>query len=206
MARPRQISDEEILAEACACFLEHGPGVSTQVIADRLGVSQPALFKRFNTKEELLISALLPPMNLPATEWLKHPPTKGPFPAQLEDLIRVLWASLKIVFPRISMLAMSGIPHAQVHARLKKLPLLVLMEGVAEWLSVAQKQGQIRQEGDPIIWAQTCMGALQGRAALRFILQAHFENHFDARYQNFADDDAFIRSVADVLCRGMSKS
>ena len=92
-ARPRQISDEEILEGACACFLEHGPGVSTQVIADRLGISQPALFKRFNTKEELMISALLPPMNLPALQWLKKPPAIGDFHSQLEELTHVLWAS-----------------------------------------------------------------------------------------------------------------
>ena len=202
--RPRQISDEEILEGACECFLEHGPGVSTQVIAERLGISQAALFKRFNTKEELMISALMPPLTLPAFELLKHPPEETAFEPQLEEIIRAMWESLKIVFPRISILAMSGIPHRQISARVKKLPLLVLLEGMASWLSKAQSQGQIRKDGDPLIWAQTCIGALQGRAALRYILHSHFEKHADERYQDYADDEKFVRSVADLLWRGMS--
>ena len=45
--RPRQFSDDELLQTARRCFLEHGPGVSTGLIAEELGVSQAALFKRF---------------------------------------------------------------------------------------------------------------------------------------------------------------
>ena len=60
MARPRQVSDAEILRTARVVFLEHGPSVSTQVIATGVGLSQPALFKRFGTKSELLLRALTP--------------------------------------------------------------------------------------------------------------------------------------------------
>ena len=205
-ARPRQISDEEILQGACECFLAQGPGVSTQVIAEHLGISQPALFKRFNTKEELLISALLPPTDLPALSWLKTVHPAENLAEQLEELIRVLWASIKIVFPRISVLSMSGISHGQIHARFKKLPLLLILDGTAKWISEAQQKGLARSEGDPYIWAQTCMGALQGRAALQFFLHMHFESHADERYQNFADEETFIRQVADLLHNGMAIS
>ena len=205
-ARPRQISDEEILQGARECFLAHGPGVSTQVIAERLGISQPALFKRFNTKEELMISALLPPLDLPATSWLKSVRPSENFDEQLEELIQVLWESLKIVFPRISVLTMSGIPHEQIHSRFKKLPLLVILDATADWILEAQQKGLVRPEGDPYIWAQTCMGALQGRAAMQYFLRRHFESHADARYQNFADEETFVRLVADLLRNGMAVS
>jgi len=60
MARPRSISDEQILHTARECFLAHGPSVSTDVIAEQLGVSSPALFTRFRSKNELMMAALVP--------------------------------------------------------------------------------------------------------------------------------------------------
>ena len=57
MGRPRQVLDEEILEAARACFIEHGASVSTETIAARLGVSGPALLKRFGSKRELLKAA-----------------------------------------------------------------------------------------------------------------------------------------------------
>ena len=62
MGRPRTVSDDVILEAARAVFLEQGPGASTQSIADRLSVSQAALFKRFGTKRDLMIAALMPPV------------------------------------------------------------------------------------------------------------------------------------------------
>src|ERR671927_1546002 len=82
MARPRQLSDEALLATARRCFLEHGPGVSTQVIARELGVSQPALFKRFATKDALLHAALAPAR----ADWprlVEEPPGEGDVREQL---------------------------------------------------------------------------------------------------------------------------
>ena len=60
MARPSSVSDEDILAAAKTAFLQHGPQVSPQVIADAVGLSQPALFKRFGTKTRLMFRALVP--------------------------------------------------------------------------------------------------------------------------------------------------
>src|SRR5690606_13147635 len=42
------------------CFLEHGPHASCERIAEDLGVSSAALFKRFGTKENLQRVALTP--------------------------------------------------------------------------------------------------------------------------------------------------
>lgn len=46
---------EEILAAAKALFVEHGfENVSTQRIAERVGISKAALFSYYNTKDEIL--------------------------------------------------------------------------------------------------------------------------------------------------------
>ena len=60
MARPRKHTDEELLAVARAVFIAHGPAVSMSVIAEQVGLSQPALSKRFGSKETLMVRALLP--------------------------------------------------------------------------------------------------------------------------------------------------
>src|SRR4051812_12594786 len=61
MARPRLITDEQILTTMRACVLERGASVSLDVVAERRGVPAPALLKRFGNRQELMLKALLPP-------------------------------------------------------------------------------------------------------------------------------------------------
>ena len=58
--RPRSFTDDELLDTARRVFLEHGAGASTEQIAQQLGVSQAALFKRIGTKQELMVRSLMP--------------------------------------------------------------------------------------------------------------------------------------------------
>jgi len=60
MARPRRVSDEEVLSSVRRAVLEHGPSVSMDHIAAELGVTPPAIFRRFGSRNELLIAALKP--------------------------------------------------------------------------------------------------------------------------------------------------
>ena len=60
MARPRTVSDEDVLAAARKVFLARGPGAPVSDIAARVGLSQPALFRRFGDKNEILRRALEP--------------------------------------------------------------------------------------------------------------------------------------------------
>ena len=56
MARTRTISDEQILDAAQAVFLEQGPQATTSAIADRAGISEGTIFKRFPTKQALFFA------------------------------------------------------------------------------------------------------------------------------------------------------
>ena len=60
MAKPKLISDVQLLAAAKKVFLKHGPNVPVSVIARQLGVTAGALFYHFASKEELLLAALDP--------------------------------------------------------------------------------------------------------------------------------------------------
>jgi len=55
MARPRLITDEQILTTMRSCVLELGSHVSLDLVADKLGVTAPALLKRFGNRQELLL-------------------------------------------------------------------------------------------------------------------------------------------------------
>ena len=58
MARPRTISDQQIVDAAREVFLEQGFSATTAEIARRAGVSEGTLFKRFSTKEDLFAETI----------------------------------------------------------------------------------------------------------------------------------------------------
>ena len=61
MGRPKRIEDEELLRLARAVFVLDGAHGSTREIAQRAGISEAALFKRYPTKAELFLAAMMPP-------------------------------------------------------------------------------------------------------------------------------------------------
>jgi AcrR family transcriptional regulator len=61
MSRPKRIQDEELLRIARTVFVLDGAHGSTREIAQRAGISEAALFKRYPTKAELFLAAMMPP-------------------------------------------------------------------------------------------------------------------------------------------------
>lgn len=59
MARPKAISDDQLLDAAHAAFLEEGYAVPVSAIARRAGVSSAAVFLRYPTKDALFRHVLL---------------------------------------------------------------------------------------------------------------------------------------------------
>ncbi len=54
MPRPRLVSDEEVFGAFDSAIAEHGPnGVTLALVAQRLGVTAPALMRRFGSKQGL---------------------------------------------------------------------------------------------------------------------------------------------------------
>jgi len=168
MARPRQVSDAQILEAARECFIEQGASVSTTVIAKRLGVSQAALFKRFGTKEDLLLAALRPgpEMVKELLDWLADDPDERPIPVQLLDLgvrIRNFFGRL---LPRIAQLRSAG--HGPPScAKSRPFPPQMVHTSLAGWLLRAQQAGRIRN-CDTEAAAYTLLGALNLQAFLEY--------------------------------------
>lgn len=194
MARPRQISTEDILKVACECFLENGIHISTQAIAERVGLSQPALFKRFKTKRDLILAALAPPERLPIIDWIEAGPEPGDLQPQMRELATKLWETLQWIFPRLAVLHLSKIDPKQIRAHYKTFPLINLLNAIAAWISRAQQMGLIRSDGNHLVWAQNLMGTLQGRAFLKLMLRIPFGE---------SDDEAYLIAAVDLLFNGM---
>src|SRR5688500_1329836 len=87
MARPRQITDEQILATMRSSVLQHGPAVSLDLVAEQLKVTSPALIKRFGTRRALMIAALRPADDNAFLKRMAQGPDDRPLQVQLEEVI-----------------------------------------------------------------------------------------------------------------------
>lgn len=108
MARPPKITTEEIIAVARQVFLEQGAGASTLVIAERAGISEAAIFKRFGTKQALFLASMGISDDHP---WVNVLSKGTPTPEIRKDLIEICSQILEVyqdVMPRVLMLMNQG--------------------------------------------------------------------------------------------------
>lgn len=103
--RPRSVSDDDILEAARACLLAHGPAVSMSVIGKKVGISGPGVLKRFGSKEELVVRALL--SEVPPD--LSRGPQSGPLAPQLVALLLSTERRLRQAAPRLATLRAGGV-------------------------------------------------------------------------------------------------
>ncbi len=163
--RPRQFSDAELYVTARRCLLEHGADVSTTVIAEQLGVSPAALFKRVGSKDELLLRALA----APAPDWfddLAAGPDARPVREQLLDLARRVDAYLAEAGPAFAVMRAAGpkllermvCPHEAAPVQGHRL--------MTAWFRALHEQGRARID-DPANAALVFGGALEARHMMR---------------------------------------
>ncbi len=108
MARTPKITNEEILAAARQVFLEQGFGASTLEIAQKAGISEASIFKRFTTKQALFLAA----MGITETpKWVKTLSSDMPTAAiksELTDICEQMFAFYQEVLPRVMMMMTQG--------------------------------------------------------------------------------------------------
>jgi AcrR family transcriptional regulator len=111
MARPPKITNEEILIAARQVFLEQGFGASTLAIAERAGISEASIFKRFGTKEGLFMAAMMSE----TPQWVKTFSNQQPTAAVKSELTEICEQMLDFyqgVLPRVFMMMNRGnLPH-----------------------------------------------------------------------------------------------
>lgn len=166
MARPREITDEQIIAVARRCFLKQGAGVSAAEIAKELGVSHTTVFNRFGSKEGLMLAALGPPTK--KISWvaaLEDGPDERPIREQLVTHARVMSAYFQDLQAGLGILQAAGIDAAKSKKKPKSDAAPSAPEqaycALVGWLERAQQQGRLGK-CDVHTLASTLLGALQG--------------------------------------------
>lgn len=167
--RPRQFSDLELLQTARRCFLEHGPGVSTGVIAEELGVSQAALFKRFKTKEALMREALAPGDRPPWIDEVEAGPDARPVPVQLREVVERIDSYFSQMLPCIAVLRAAGLRPADVLREREVPPPVLAHRALTGWFRRLHEQGRARIP-QPQATAMAFLGAMHARHMLGHVL------------------------------------
>ncbi|MCZ7585191.1 MAG: TetR/AcrR family transcriptional regulator [Deltaproteobacteria bacterium] len=193
MGRPKHVSDEEILDAARACFRELGPSVSTTVIAGRLEISQAALFKRFGTKEELMVAALGPPPVPPWLSLLNQGPDGRPIKVQLREIGRVLNQFFEQYMPNFAVLRACGDPSVMMERHYDVAPPLLGHRAMTDWFRRAGRRGLVRGRRAKAL-AMMFLAAFQGRSMIQHLTNGALP---------LQDADAYINDVVDLLCDGI---
>ncbi len=163
MARPRQISNEEILSVTKEMLIDHGVNVPTAAIAKRLGVSQAALFKRFGTKERLIHTALRPP-EPSFIGMLDDGPDERPLEAQVAEISGAVHAHMERIGPTLVMLRSAGICPETLLAQYEgEPPPVVAHRALSAWLRRAKRRGLLRKDVDSASVAIAWLGMIHGR-------------------------------------------
>lgn len=193
--RPRQFSDDELLQTARRCFLEHGPGVSTGLIAEELGVSQAALFKRFKTKQALMMEALAPGDRPPWIDEVEAGPDERPVPLQLREVVERIDAYLSQMLPCIAVLRAAGLGPADVLRDREVPPPVLAHRTLTAWFGRLHAQGRARIP-QPQATAMAFLGALHARHMLGHVLGAHAPTL----------EPDFPQTLVDLLWSGIAPS
>lgn len=194
MVRPRKFTDQDILHAARAVFLEHGPAASTTLIADALGMSQAALFKRFGTKDRLLLLSLVPTGPIAFIERLQAGPDDRPIPDQLVAIAFEASVFFDTMMPCMMTLKAAGLGPETFKHRHPDAPPLRARRAAAAWLQQAVDAGRMR----PVLVdsiALMFLGAIQARAAMTHI--------FGDLPLTEAQRMAHARAIVDTLWHGL---
>ncbi|MBL9037839.1 MAG: TetR/AcrR family transcriptional regulator [Archangium sp.] len=194
MARPRLISDAQILDATRKAVFDEGAHVSLDVIADSLGVSQPALLKRFGTRKDLMLAALRPPEVPTFTAQVDAGPDDRPLGVQLGEVFNVVCAYFEEHAPRLTALRESGIPICDIFPKNTLPTPLRTTKTLQGWL----QRAQARQLVGPVDVETTAFAIMS-----TFIAHSHMK-HMLKRAPIRGSQRAFLESITEFFTRALA--
>jgi len=194
MARPRTISDEQILEAARRVFLRDGPAASAAAVAREAGVSEGTVFKRFPTKDALFQGAMTCPGPAIVSD-LAARVGEGEVREQLVAVCLELIEGLRRIVPRLMTLAAHGSFNPEEFWRCNpEAPPLVALRELTNYLDAEMRRGRIRL-ADPEVIGRAILGS-----AHNYVFLEHLGLH--ARMPIAAP--TFARGFVDVLWSGLT--
>jgi AcrR family transcriptional regulator len=192
MSRCPTINDDVILEAARRLFVEHGASLPVQVIADEVGLSEAAIYKRFATKSSLMRRALSPPRNPPFLAVLEAGPDGRSVDVQLVELLHLVYGYFRTMVPQVSVLKSAGIPMRDV-VDAKDPPPLRALAALTGWFERASAAGLVGA-----VDASTC-----AYAVVAFSQHRSFWAHLNFLAEGPEADDRAVRAYVDTLLQGL---
>lgn len=180
MARPRLITDEQILSTTRACVLERGAGVSLDVVAEQLGVTSPAILKRFGSRAELMLAALRPPESPSWMADFEKGPDERSLEVQLAEHFSRLWDYFSETIPCVAALRESGVTHDRIFEGKRNTPAAAI-RAIASWVGQAQERGLVEAEAPESV-ATAMLGAVQIRSFTAHVAKVHLTARSNREY------------------------
>lgn len=157
MSRPISVNTEKIIDAARVTFLEKGyQDATTATIAERAGVSEGSLFKRFKGKAELFCAAMeLPPLDIVKT--LPALVGTGDPKENLRGLALEFVGFFEQLLPKVMM----GWSHRRVMPwpPPTDAPPVVVLKALGAYFAAEMARGRVRR-ADPEITARLFVGSL----------------------------------------------
>lgn len=195
MPRPVSIKDQTLIDAAREVFLQRGFGATTAEVAERAGVSEGTLFKRFHSKAELFQAAMHP--QFAQLEWLADIEARVGAGDLREHLAELGTAGVEF-FRRLMPLMMmsyanpspSGLPEVLTQPN---PPPLRALRTLAGYFEAEIRLGRLRPV-DPEILARIFLGSV-----LEYVF---FELVTQAQHALPLPLPTFLRGLVDLLWRG----
>lgn len=198
MGRNPKITNDEILEAARQVFLDQGSGASTSDIANRAGISEASIFKRFATKQDLFMAAI----GITKTPtWVKKLESGTPSPEFKAELIEIcgeILAFYQDMFPRVIMM-MS--PMKLLMSKQFIPPPIRDSHLLTGFLQRAIDLGYLRP-CDARTVAQTLVGAINNYAMTQIFMKSPKASAIVESEQ--LKPVEFVRSTIDILWTGIA--
>ena len=195
MARIPKITNEQILEAATEVFLHKGFGGSTQEIAQKAGISEASIFKRFSTKEELFFAAMGIPETPPWVKQMESLSGKAELKANLNQVCVGILEFYRHVMPRIMMLRARGNALPEMGAKLESKPIQDI-KVLTSFLEFEIQQGRLRP-CEPQAIAHILLGTLMNYV---------FLEQRSSPESTPTDELLFVENLVDILWQGISPS
>ncbi|WP_373540642.1 TetR/AcrR family transcriptional regulator [Chamaesiphon sp.] len=200
MPRPPKITNEEILAAARQVFLEQGEGGSTLEIAEKAGISEASIFKRFITKQALFLAAIGISKTPQYVKLLASQTPTAEIRSELTDICTQMVGFYQEVMPRVMMMM------TQTKSSLPPMvpPPLRDTQLFTEYLDRAIAAGFLKP-CDSMTVAHTIVGAIQNYAMTSAIAnKIPLPFAFILPKVKSIEPDIFIHNLLETLWIGIA--
>lgn len=193
MARTPKITNQQILEAAREIFLQQGFGASTIEIAQRAGISEASIFKRFSTKEELFFAS----MGIPEKPlWMQELESLSGKGDVKENLIQVCLDILEFyreIMPRLMMLQTRGkaLPSMAIKLESKSIRDVKVLTA---FLEQEIEQERLRS-GDPKTMALILLGSLMNYV---------FREQINPERAITTAAPIFVQGLVEILWQGIA--